>query len=47
VDQEADAVVGEVEGEVACLVGDQAPVGLAVQPATLTRRLRCAMKNSA
>jgi hypothetical protein len=46
-DQQAHVVVGEVEAEVARLLVTYAPVGVAVQPASETRRLACAMKNSA
>ena len=45
-DQEAHALVGEVEAEVARLLGDPGAGGLGEQPASQTRRLACAMKNN-
>jgi hypothetical protein len=45
-DQQADALVGEVDAEVACLLVTHAPVGSDEQPANQTRRLACAMKKN-
>jgi hypothetical protein len=45
-DQQADALVRQLEAEVACLLGHHAPVGLVEQPANQTRRLACAMKHN-
>jgi hypothetical protein len=42
--QESDALVEEVETEVARLRVTQAPVGFMVQPASQTRRLACVTK---
>jgi hypothetical protein len=45
-DQEPDALLGEVEAEVARLLVTKSPLGFLVQPANQTRRLACAMKNN-
>ena len=45
-DQQAQALVGDIEAEVACLLGDPCAGGLAVQPANQTRRVAWAMKNN-
>jgi hypothetical protein len=46
VDQEPRSVEDTGEAEVARLLGDPAPVGLVVQPASCTRRLPSSMKKS-
>jgi hypothetical protein len=44
-DQQASTLAGELEAEIARLLGTHAPVGLDEQPANQTRRFACAMKN--